>query len=95
MARNPIFSLTAAVIACAMSTASFVRTTFERIADLCVYAKEAIISFASAAVEAIATAFRLRSMPQVSLMQARSYVMRLAKRERPELTGSWRMCPST
>ena len=31
----------------------------------------------------------------VPLIQAKAFVMRLAKRERPELTGSWRMCPST
>lgn len=95
MARNPIFSLTAAVIACAMSTASFVRTTFERIADLCVYAKEAIISFASAAIEAVATKTADLIAQVTPLVQARAYVMRLAKRERPELTGSWRLCPST
>lgn len=31
----------------------------------------------------------------IRLTQAKAYVLRLAKRERPELTGSWRMCPST
>ncbi|RYF27557.1 MAG: hypothetical protein EOO23_07875 [Comamonadaceae bacterium] len=31
----------------------------------------------------------------VRLVQAKAFVLRLAKRERPELTGSWRMCPST
>jgi hypothetical protein len=29
------------------------------------------------------------------LVQAKAFVMRQAKRERPELTGAWRMCPST
>lgn len=29
------------------------------------------------------------------LLQAKAFVLRLAKRERPEVTGSWRMCPST
>lgn len=33
--------------------------------------------------------------PVVRLIQAKAFVLRLAKRERPELTGSWRMCPST
>lgn len=95
MARNPIFSMTAAIIACAMSTATFVRTTFDRIADLYVSAKEAIISFASAAVEAVAAKTADLIAQATPLVQARAFVMRLAKRERPELTGSWRMCPST
>ncbi len=30
----------------------------------------------------------------VMLVQAKAFVLRLAKRERPELTSSWRMCPS-
>lgn len=59
------------------------------------FAKEAIRDFCLSAVKTVATAFRLRSMLQVSLIQAKTYVIRLAKRERPELTGSWRMCPST
>lgn len=33
--------------------------------------------------------------PQVPFVQARAFVLRLAKRERPQLSGSWRMCPST
>lgn len=33
--------------------------------------------------------------PAVLLVQAKAFVARLAKRERPEVTGSWRMCPST
>lgn len=33
--------------------------------------------------------------PAVMLERARAFQVRLAKRERPEITGSWRMCPST
>ncbi len=58
------------------------------------YAREAIRDFCLSAVKTAATAFRLWASP-VPLTQARAYVMRLAKRERPELTGSWRMCHST
>ncbi|MEO8021084.1 hypothetical protein [Polaromonas sp.] len=35
------------------------------------------------------------AQPAVMLVQAKAFVLRLAKRERPEVTGSWRMCPST
>ena len=94
MARY-LISITAAICACTVTTFSVVRTAFDRIADLCVYAKEAIISFASAAIEAVATKTADLIAQVTPLVQARAYVMRLAKRERPELTGSWRMCPST
>jgi len=33
--------------------------------------------------------------PAVLLLQARAFTMRLIKRERPVVTASWRMCPST
>lgn len=33
--------------------------------------------------------------PAVWRIQARAFIQRLAKRDRPELSGSWRMCPST
>lgn len=33
--------------------------------------------------------------PAVQLVQAKAFVMRLAKRERPVVTSAWRMCPST
>lgn len=32
--------------------------------------------------------------PAVALTQARAFVLRLAKRERPHPTPGWRMCPS-
>lgn len=32
--------------------------------------------------------------PMVPLVQARAYVMRQAKRERPTVAPRWRMCPS-
>jgi len=33
--------------------------------------------------------------PAVLLLQAKAFVLRLIKRERPVVTASWRMCPST
>jgi hypothetical protein len=33
--------------------------------------------------------------PAILLVQAKAFVLRLAKRERPVVTTSWRMCPST
>ncbi|MDP3228513.1 MAG: hypothetical protein Q8N13_11130 [Acidovorax sp.] len=31
----------------------------------------------------------------VAFVQAKAFFLRLAKRERPEITGGWRMCAST
>ncbi len=33
--------------------------------------------------------------PQRPLVQARAFVLRLLKRERPVITNDWRLCPST
>lgn len=54
------------------------------------------------AVKAVNTAFQMdkqaqdvRSPAIVALVQAKAFVIRLAKRERPVITSTWRMCPST
>ena len=59
------------------------------------FAKEAIRDFCLSAVGTVATKTADLIAQVTPLVQARAYVMRLAKRERPELTGSWRLCPST
>lgn len=52
-------------------------------------------------LEAVSTPFARRAdwtdlaRPDTPLVQARAFVMRLAKRERPITTSRWRMCPST
>lgn len=53
-------------------------------------------------VDTIAYGFKLagredegEAKPAVVLVQAKVFVLRLAKRERPVMTSSWRMCPST
>lgn len=35
------------------------------------------------------------SKPQVRRVQAKAFILRILKRERPVLSQSWRMCPST
>lgn len=35
------------------------------------------------------------SQPVKHIVQAKAFVLRIAKRERPVVTSSWRMCPST
>lgn len=57
--------------------------------------KTAICTFAAEAVKTVAEQFAAIAQIRVPLLQARAFVTRLAKRERPVLTASWRMCPST
>lgn len=37
----------------------------------------------------------LLEMPKVAFFRAKEFVQRIAKRERPILSSTWRMCPST
>lgn len=45
------------------------------------------LALASAAADKLAP-------PAVVLVQAKAFVLRLTKRDRPVITASWRMCPS-
>lgn len=73
-----------------------------------VSARETIVATARAArdrvfgwLDAVSAPFARRAdwtdiqRAEVPLVQARAFVMRLAKRERPVTTSRWRMCPST
>ena len=57
--------------------------------------KAVTCDFAAAAVKSVAERYAAISQIRVPLEQARAFVTRLAKRERPVVTSSWRMCPST
>lgn len=52
-----------------------------------------LLDTVSAAFQAPAVSL-LASRP-VQTIRACAYASRIVKRERPQLTGSWRMCPST
>ena len=34
-------------------------------------------------------------LPRIAFVTAKAFVLRMAKRERPRIAPSWRMCPST
>lgn len=57
--------------------------------------KAVTCGFAAAAVKTVAEQFAAVAQIRVPMEQARAFVTRLAKRERPVVTSSWRMCPST
>lgn len=51
--------------------------------------------FLVGAVAAVAGPVERMQAPAVLLVQSKAFVTRLAKRDRPVVTASWRMCPST
>lgn len=68
------------------------------------YAREAV-NYAYSAAQRIGSAFMdgfskltaepMLVLPKVAFVQAKAFVQRIAKRERPIMTSTWRMCPST
>lgn len=56
--------------------------------------KDVAVKFACEALKLAATIQADRMPAIVALVQAKAFVMRLAKRERPMITSTWRMCPS-
>ncbi len=92
MYRSRFMSLiVCAAIAC-MAIVSFAFGVVERtVVATCRAAKALVLDgFKLAAAPADA-----KRLPLVAFIQAKVFVLRLAKRERPEVSGSWRMCPST
>lgn len=92
MQRSRFFSMLAcAAIACMALVAS----AFSAV-------ERAVVASYHAAKDLILDGFKLAAakndtstLPLVAFVQAKAFVLRLAKRERPEVSGSWRMCPST
>lgn len=80
------FLLTCAGFALAMSAVSHVGTFLSEAAG---YAR----TLARHVVDVIAPATLEKSSTKVPLAQAKAFMQRIVKRERPVITGSWRMCP--
>lgn len=80
-----------AALAC-LSAASFAHATI--VAPICAVAR-AVKDWAFDGFKMAArTDGEGFARPQVPFVQARAFVSRLAKRERPVTFGAWRMCPS-
>lgn len=81
-----------AIAACAVAdtVATVARDTVLRVRD-------AFVNVVMAAFEPFGRTADWRDLvqPAVQLVQACAYAMKLAKRERPDVHPSWRMCPST
>lgn len=65
------------------------------VAELAFVTCRALKNLAVDGVALLARAPEPAKEPFVVLVKAKAFVTRLVKRERPVLTNSWRMCPST
>lgn len=76
-------ALAMAATACIVS----IRDSFASFAQAC---KRLALHF----VDIVAPAAETLQRPAVAFVQAKAFVQRIVKRERPVMTASWRMCPS-
>lgn len=90
--RSRVFTLAFAAVALMAGTATVVAG---RVATACT----AVYRFACDLVASVPAKFEQPSlklvMRPIELLQACAYARRLVKRDRPRVTPSWRMCPST
>jgi len=77
-----------------MACASVAMACFHAVADPIFTTLRSLKGFALNACSLAAGEGSGVAKPTVMRIQAKSFVMRLVKRERPVVTSTWRMCPS-
>lgn len=82
------------VLSFAFAAAALVAAAFSPVVDVFKVGYAACRKLVAYAFELASPAAEAQRKPQVYFVQARAFVARLIKRERPVLTNSWRMCPS-
>lgn len=82
--------LAIALLACASLAVACYHAVADPIVAVCRMAK----SFALDACKLAASEDSGVTKPAVQRVQAKAFVQRLVKRERPVVTSTWRMCPS-
>lgn len=87
------FLASIALLACA-ALASVAVATYDRAFGIVESAYASLKSFVLDGVALLAGTADAPKRSMVMLVQAQAFVLRLAKRERPVVTASWRMCPS-
>jgi len=87
------FLASIALLACA-ALASVAVATYDRVVGAAASAYAGIRAFVLDAVATVAGSDSGAKGSMVLFVQAKAFVLRIAKRERPVVTASWRMCPS-
>lgn len=88
------FLASIALLACAALATAAV-STYDRVAGVALSVFRSVKDFVLGGIALVAGKPEETKGPAVFLVQAKAFVMRLVKRERPVVTNSWRMCPST
>lgn len=90
--RSFLMSLCLGIAAAVSTTWQSAATCVSRVYTVCARAVRLVI-------ERVATAAKAHTLQvpraAVLLVQAKAFVLRLAKRETPRVMPGWRMCPST
>lgn len=91
--RSFLMTLTLAFTAACTVAWDTVATATSTVYTLCARAVDWVIDRMVSVAKRVAQPLQV---PRVAaaLVQARAFVLRLAKRETPRLTPGWRMCPS-
>lgn len=83
--------LAIALLACASLAVACFHAVADPIVAVCRYAKDvALNGFKLAGAEPVGVV-----RPTIQRVRAKAFTARIEKRERPVVTNSWRMCPST
>lgn len=85
----------ASLVAFAMAGLALAVAATDRVASIFQSAYCGVRDFFLDVVATVSGPVERMQAPAVRLVQAKAFVMRLVKRERPVVTNAWRMCPST
>lgn len=88
MFRTICLSFALAALAC-------VAAVFSPVVDVFVAVKAVCTKMITHGLELAANQDSSQRKPMVYFVKAKAFVARLAKRNRPVVTASWRLCPST
>lgn len=86
-ARSPLGMLAAAIC---IAVSAFAAPVLKAVASIYRFATSWLI----AGIEAFAPAHAREMQPSFTKAKVKAFVQRILKRERPNVTPGWRMCPS-
>lgn len=93
--RHILFAIAGLMTSCFSAFAETVQRGAEIVAGVYGAVKLKVFAVVADALKTVAEKSADLVQRLKPLLKAKAFFLRLAKRERPELTGSWRMCPST
>jgi hypothetical protein len=82
-------------LAVAAACLAFAAVTYDRVAEVAVAAGKLVKATVLRGFELAVNKDESKSAVVMAFLQAKAFVLRKMKRERPQVTNDWRMCPST